>query len=58
MKFEELPVNAQTAAFEVFREIAVREASLVSDEHKEEQKARLNNLAESLALGFVKLYES
>ncbi|HCT3284650.1 hypothetical protein [Morganella morganii] len=58
MKFEELPVNAQTAAFEAFREIAVREASLVSDEHKEEQKARLNNLAESLALGFVKLYES
>ncbi|HCU0244589.1 TPA: hypothetical protein OUE28_003587 [Morganella morganii] len=58
MKFEEIPVNAQTAAFEAFREIAVREASLVSDEHKEEQKARLNNLAESLALGFVKLYES
>ncbi|WP_156730695.1 hypothetical protein [Morganella psychrotolerans] len=58
MKFEELPVNAQTAAFEAFKEIAVREASPVSYEYKEEQKARLNNLAESLALGFVKLYES
>ncbi|CAM8270060.1 hypothetical protein RGI99_002529 [Morganella morganii] len=58
MKFEELPVNAQTAAFEAFREIAGRELLLTSGEPNEEQKARLNNLAESIALGFIKLYES
>lgn len=58
MKFEDLPVNAQNAAFEALKEIVVRDTTLVSEEHKHEQKARCEYLAESLASGFIKLYES
>ncbi|BET97328.1 hypothetical protein [Xenorhabdus taiwanensis] len=58
MKFKDLSDDARTAAIEVYKTIAIREAGLVSDEYKEKQTARLENLAESLAKGFSKLIES
>ncbi|WP_338804451.1 hypothetical protein WDV76_03045 [Xenorhabdus griffiniae] len=58
MKFEDLPDDARTAAIEAYQAIVIREANSVSDEHREQQTARLENLAESLAKGFSKLIES
>ncbi|MBI6550702.1 hypothetical protein [Xenorhabdus lircayensis] len=58
MKFEELPEDVRTAAIEVYKEIAIRESCLASNEYKAEQTARLENLAESLVKGFSKLTES
>ncbi|AOM39674.1 hypothetical protein [Xenorhabdus hominickii] len=58
MKFEELPDVARVAAIEVYKMIAIRELVLVDNECKEQQTARLENLAESLVKGFSKLYDS
>ncbi|PHM30029.1 hypothetical protein [Xenorhabdus innexi] len=55
MKFEELPPDARSAAIEVYKTIAIREAGLVDDEYQESQTVRLENLAESIARGFAKL---
>ncbi|MCC8367104.1 hypothetical protein J8V57_12600 [Xenorhabdus sp. PB61.4] len=58
MKFEKLPDDVRAAAVEAYKAIAIREAYLIDNEHKELQTARLENLAESIVRGFSKLCDS
>ncbi|WP_426577101.1 hypothetical protein ACP179_23320 [Xenorhabdus stockiae] len=58
MKFEKLPIDIRMAAIETYKTIAIRESGSVDDECKEQQTARLENLAESIVKGFSKLCDS
>lgn len=58
MKFEDLPIDVRESALDAYKQIIVREASAVDGEYVNDQKARLSNLAETIATGFIKLYES
>ncbi|MCW9688158.1 hypothetical protein [Proteus terrae] len=58
MRFEELPVDVRESALDAYKQIIVREVGAVDGEYVNDQKARLLNLAETIATGFIKLYES
>lgn len=58
MKFEELPIDARAAALEAYKQIVIREIGAVEADYAEAQKARCENLAETIAAGFIKMMES